>query len=103
MTEEELRKNTVPALAIIGERDPLKVFADQLAATMGNIKEVVLPEANHFSTTGNPGFIKALKGFLADHSPKDNVTTRDPSMRILAGWMSPWTNVYGRGRRFVSR
>ena len=73
VTEEELRKNTVPALAIIGERDPLKVFADQLAATMGNIKEVVLPEANHFSTTGRAEFIKALKGFLAEHSPKASV------------------------------
>jgi len=39
VTEAELKNNKVPALALIGERDPLKVFADQMAAVTTNLEE----------------------------------------------------------------
>jgi len=92
VTEDELRKNTVPTLAIIGERDPLKVFADQLAATMGNIKEVVLSEADHLSTSGNPEFVQALEAFFAEHAPKVKVSQRD-CFRSMRGWRRGYASV----------
>ena len=70
VTEAELRNNKVPALAIIGERDPLKTFADQLAAVMANVEEAVVPDGNHFSTLGRPKFIESLEGFLDKNTPE---------------------------------
>ena len=76
VTETELRDNKVPALAVIGERDPLKVFADQLAAAMANIEEVVVPDGDHFSTLKRPQTIEALEAFLAKHTPKGVAASR---------------------------
>ena len=66
-TEAQIRANQVPALALIGEKDPLKAGVDHLEGVMPNLKIVVIPGANHMSAVGNPEFLKALKAFLAEH------------------------------------
>jgi len=64
-----LKNNKLPALSIIGGRDPLKPFADQMCAVMANIKEVVVPEANHLSTISRNETLLALEKFLAANGP----------------------------------
>ena len=49
LTEEALEKNTVPTLAIVGERDPLAEDVDRLAGAMANLEVVVIEGADHQS------------------------------------------------------
>ena len=67
--EAALRNNKLPALSLIGARDPLKPFADQMAAVMAQLREEVIPEGDHFSTLGKPACLLALESFLAGNSP----------------------------------
>ena len=66
-TEEQLRANKVPALALIGADDPLKAGVDELAGVMANLQVAVL-EGDHMTAFRNIQFVNDLKGFLADHS-----------------------------------
>lgn len=84
VTEAELRANTVPTLAIIGEKDPLKVYADQMAAVMSNLQLVVVPGGNHINTLRKKECTAALDRFLAEHSPaadKPKIATMGSSGR----------------------
>lgn len=71
--EEELRANPVPALAIVGEIDPLKATVDELARSMANLEVVVLPGADHISAYFRPEFAAKLKEFLARQSQSETV------------------------------
>jgi pimeloyl-ACP methyl ester carboxylesterase len=64
----KLKSNQVPALALIGELDPLKKGVDGLQGNMDNLKIVVIPRADHITAIANPGFIKGLSEFLARHA-----------------------------------
>lgn len=68
--ESKLRANTVPALALIGETDPLKAGVDRLDGVMANLKIVVIPKANHMTAFVDPAFVSNLKSFLAEHPAK---------------------------------
>ncbi len=68
VTEEQLRANKVPTLALIGEDDPLKVGVDELEKVMANLKVQVIPATNHMTAFGNGKFTRDLKAFLASHS-----------------------------------
>ena len=69
-SEERLRANRLPALAVVGELDPLRASVDRLASIMGNLKVVVVPGANHMFAVRRPEFLEALKTFLAAHPDK---------------------------------
>jgi pimeloyl-ACP methyl ester carboxylesterase len=64
---EKLKTNEVPALALIGELDPLKKGVDALQGDMANLKVVVIPGADHMTAVSSPEFIKGLSEFLARH------------------------------------
>jgi pimeloyl-ACP methyl ester carboxylesterase len=64
---DKLAKNQVPALALIGELDPLKKGVDALEGKMANLKIVVIPGADHLTAVSSPEFIKSLSEFLAQH------------------------------------
>jgi pimeloyl-ACP methyl ester carboxylesterase len=64
---EKLKTNQVPALALIGELDPLKKGVDALQKDMANLKVVVIPGADHVTAVSSPEFIKSLNEFLARH------------------------------------
>lgn len=64
-TEQELRTNRVPTLAIIGERDPFRERVESMRAEMGRLEVLALPGADHESTIGRPEFVTAVLGFLA--------------------------------------
>jgi pimeloyl-ACP methyl ester carboxylesterase len=75
VNEAELRNNKLPVLSLIGECDPFKPLADEMSAVMGNIREVVVPGGDHFSTLYKPAFLAALEKFLAENSPALAVKT----------------------------
>jgi pimeloyl-ACP methyl ester carboxylesterase len=66
----KFENNQVPAMAIIGELDPLKKGVDALEGHAANLKIVVIKGANHMSAFTNPDFIKNLSEFLDEHSSK---------------------------------
>jgi pimeloyl-ACP methyl ester carboxylesterase len=69
-SETKLRANKLPALAVVGELDPLRTSVDKLASIMGNLKVVVVPGANHMFAVRRPEFLEAVKTFLAAHPEK---------------------------------
>jgi pimeloyl-ACP methyl ester carboxylesterase len=68
VSEDRLKANQVPALALIGEIDPLKRGVDDLKGKMRNLKVVVIDGGDHISTFVKPEFIDQLKKFLAQNS-----------------------------------
>jgi pimeloyl-ACP methyl ester carboxylesterase len=70
VTEEQLRANRVPTLAIIGEIDPLKVTVDELSRVMSNLQVYVIKDADHMRAFVRPEFMQALKDFLAAHATR---------------------------------
>ena len=47
--KEALQKNTLPALTLVGDRDPLRSFTEKMAATTTNMEIVIVPDADHMS------------------------------------------------------
>jgi pimeloyl-ACP methyl ester carboxylesterase len=67
VTDEQLKANKVPTLALIGEIDPLKKGVDDIKGRMANLRVVVIDGADHVSAFSSPEFIKELKDFLDKH------------------------------------
>jgi len=67
VSDAKVRASKAPALALIGENDPLKVGVDHLNGMMPNLKIVVIPGATHMTAFASPLFIQSLKSFLAEH------------------------------------
>ena len=68
VTENKLRANKVPTLALIGEQDPLKVGVDELEKVMANLTVKVIKDTDHMTAFRSPEFIEDLQAFLASHS-----------------------------------
>ena len=66
--EEALRKNTIPALAVVGQRDPLRVFAEEMASITPSMQLVITPEADHMSALDKPVTMEAIEAFLRENS-----------------------------------
>ncbi len=64
VTEEELRANQVPTLAVIGSKDPLKATVDPMSGVMSELEIVVLEGADHMTAPSDPGLVSAIKAFL---------------------------------------
>jgi pimeloyl-ACP methyl ester carboxylesterase len=71
-----LRANKIPALALIGEVDPLKAGVDNLDGLMPNLKIVVIPKANHLTAFVSPLFLQSLQSFLVEHPAAAQTTAR---------------------------
>lgn len=69
VTEEQLKANRVPTLAVIGDKDPLKVTVDEMAEVMPNLEVAVIKDAGHVRAFRRPEFVHELKSFLSRHSP----------------------------------
>jgi pimeloyl-ACP methyl ester carboxylesterase len=67
VTDDRLKSNRVPTLALIGEIDPLKAGVDDLKARLPDLRVVVIGGADHITAFARPVFIKELKGFLGEH------------------------------------
>ena len=74
-TEDQIRSNKVPVLALIGEKDPYKKDVDRLNGLMPNLKIVVIPNAGHDETIAkDPLFNKSMKDFLFENSRAEGTT-----------------------------
>ena len=67
VTEENLRANEVPTLALVGGDDPLKEKVDDLNGVMSNLQIVVIPNADHFQSLTDPAFVENIDAFLGQH------------------------------------
>jgi pimeloyl-ACP methyl ester carboxylesterase len=68
ITEEQLKANQVPTLALIGGSDPLKEGVDAMEPVCANFDVIVIEGADHMNAPSRPEFIDGLKQFLASHS-----------------------------------
>ncbi|HWG44625.1 MAG TPA: alpha/beta hydrolase [Gemmataceae bacterium] len=73
VTDEQLKANKVPVLALIGANDPLKKSVDDLKDRMKNLHVVVIDKADHITAFVNPNFIKSLSQFLDEHRQRQKV------------------------------
>lgn len=60
VTEEQLRNNQVPTLAIIGSRDPLGEYVKPMILVMANLEVQWLEGADHISALLNPAHSELL-------------------------------------------
>jgi pimeloyl-ACP methyl ester carboxylesterase len=79
VTEDELKANRVPTLALIGADDPLKKGVDALDGHMSHLKIVVIPAADHITAPGRPEFNDSLNAFLAKHRAAGKADKRQQS------------------------
>jgi pimeloyl-ACP methyl ester carboxylesterase len=70
VSDEKLKANQTPTLALIGEIDPLKKGVDELKGRMSNLQIVVIDSADHMTAFTRPEFVKELKDFLRKHPRK---------------------------------
>jgi pimeloyl-ACP methyl ester carboxylesterase len=68
LTEGELRRNKVPTLSIIGEKDSVKADVDRMIGVMANHRVEVIKGADHMEAAMRPEFLQHIKAFLAEHS-----------------------------------
>ncbi|MCP4639399.1 MAG: alpha/beta hydrolase [bacterium] len=62
--ERVLRDCTVPAVAIVGGKDSLKPFADQLAEAMPGTEVIVINRATHVTCPARRKFVNTLREFI---------------------------------------
>lgn len=67
--EGELRRNTVPALTIVGSRDGMREASDRLIGLMANHELVYIPGGDHITTILHPQFMRHFMAHLAANSP----------------------------------
>jgi len=66
--EEALRRNTVPALTLVGECDGIRQTSDLLPGVMANHELVHIPGGDHLTTILHPRFMPLMLDFLDRHS-----------------------------------
>lgn len=67
VTEDHLRANKIPVLALIGELDLQKANVDRMDGLMSNLEISVIPKADHITALSDPGFVQNMKSFLSKH------------------------------------
>jgi pimeloyl-ACP methyl ester carboxylesterase len=79
VSEQNLRTNTVPSLAIVGSVDPIKPKTDRLREVMKGLEVVVIDGADH-GAISDPRFAQAVVSFLNRQrgAPSGGLTPVDP-------------------------
>ncbi len=67
--EEALRRNTVPTLTLVGDRDGIRETSDRLPGLMACHELVYIPGGDHITTILNPRFMSHMLAFLDRNSP----------------------------------
>ena len=62
--ESLLHENDIPALAVVGDRDPLRPFAEQMAVATENMTIIIVPDADHMSLLRRKKAIDAIEKHL---------------------------------------
>ena len=66
--EDNLRKNQIPALVLVGDEDFLYQWAENLADTMSNAEREVVP-GTHITASRSDEFLAVLLDFIGRHNP----------------------------------
>ena len=77
LTEEDVRRISVPVLSIVGNRDPLMAGVDAMKGLVRDHTVVIVQDSDHIMTTMRPEFIEALMDFLHTHSEESLQPERD--------------------------
>ena len=64
VSEDELRSNEVPVLAVYGEHDEFRADIDALVDVLANTKVTGIPGRTHLATIQDPAFVRAIHEFL---------------------------------------
>ncbi len=67
LPEDQLRANQVPAMTMVGGRDPLSESAARLEGVLANHESVVIPRGDHGTTILSPVFTQRLLDFFGRH------------------------------------
>ncbi|HPO16870.1 MAG TPA: alpha/beta hydrolase [Candidatus Hydrogenedentes bacterium] len=70
VTEEELRKVTIPVMAVKGGNDQIVPSGRPIKGILPDFQEIIIPGGRHNTVIFNSEFQNALIKFLLDHSPK---------------------------------
>lgn len=76
--EAELRRNTVPVRAIVGDVDPLRDGVDAMKDVMANLETIYVPNEDHITTIRNKQFQQGIVDFLAAHAVRKPVPESAP-------------------------
>ena len=81
--EEALRSNKVPALAVVGDRDPLRPFAEKMASVTSNMQLVITPDADHMSVLRRSAAMDAINSFLRENTRMTAGSTLAPGKKLI--------------------
>ena len=65
VTDDALKSNPVPTLAICGEHDPIKATVLEMKAAVPNLSAEVIAGRDHNTLPGSKEFREALRDFVA--------------------------------------
>jgi pimeloyl-ACP methyl ester carboxylesterase len=68
LTEKALRGNRVPALCLVGARDPFHADVERLRGVLANAEIEVLENGDHMTTMMAPWFRERVRSFLKAHA-----------------------------------
>ena len=74
-----LQENKLPALAVVGDRDPLRTFAEQMVAATNGMDIVIVSDADHMSLLRRPTAMRAITTFL--NTNKSPTTSPHPDTK----------------------
>ena len=67
VTESDVRALPMPVLALAGDKDPLRLSTEALAARAPHCERVIIPGADHLTTLMQPQTKQALRDFFLSH------------------------------------
>jgi pimeloyl-ACP methyl ester carboxylesterase len=79
VTDEQLKANRVPTLALVGQIDPMKKSIDDLKGRMANLQIRVIEDGDHMTALVKPEFITELRKFLTEHRAGAKVKEKVPA------------------------
>jgi len=68
ITRDDLQRNTVETLIVVGGNDPLAARARLLAENMPHVTLVIIPEATHGTTVAHRQYLEATRSFVDEHA-----------------------------------
>ncbi len=71
--EDGLRRNAVPVLTVVGDRDGIRETSERLPGLMAHHKLVYIPGGDHINTLLRRGFMLNILAFLKRHGPDGSV------------------------------
>lgn len=86
VTEDQMTRNRVPTLAIVGTADPLMKLVDSWVGKMGGLKpEVKIEGADHGSAAGRPEFAAAFTKWLDVTMKRPPSTSASKAVSLFDG------------------